>query len=278
MKKKYTYPTVLTIAGTDPTGGAGIQADLKTFAALGCYGMSVVTALVAQNTCGVRAIHSVPPEFVKEQLLAVLEDIKPDAIKIGMVHSVGLVNVIAEVLGNYPDIAVVFDPVMISTSGHRLIEQDTVSAIVEKLFPVSALITPNMDEASLLAGIPVREIDDMYEAAAAIMQMNPKALLLKGGHLQSERLTSMLVNASGLVQEYHSDKIETQNMHGSGCTLSSAIASYLAIGLSLKDAVTKAQEYVHGAILNAADVVIGKGNGPLNHSYNPQKMIKNEMV
>ncbi|MFD2603063.1 bifunctional hydroxymethylpyrimidine kinase/phosphomethylpyrimidine kinase [Flavobacterium suzhouense] len=276
--KKYTYPTVLTIAGTDPSGGAGIQADLKTFAALGCYGMSVVTALVAQNTCGVRAIHSVPPEFVREQLLAVLEDIRPDAIKIGMVHSVGLVNVITEVLEAYPDIPVVFDPVMIATSGHRLIEEDTVSAIVEKLFPLSAVITPNMDEASFLTGIPVTGIDDMQEAAAMIMQMRPKALLLKGGHLQSEKLTSMLVNAAGLIQEYHSDKIDTKNMHGSGCTLSSAIASYLAIGDTIRDAVAKAQEYVHGAIFNAADVVIGKGNGPLNHSYNPQKMIKNEMV
>lgn len=276
--KKYTYPTVLTIAGTDPSGGAGIQADLKTFAALGCYGMSVVTALVAQNTCGVRAIHSVPPEFVREQLLAVLEDIRPDAIKIGMVHSVGLVNVIADILAAYPDIPVVFDPVMIATSGHRFIEQDTVAAIVEKLFPLSEVITPNMDEASFLTGIPVKGIDDMQEAAAMIMQMNPKALLLKGGHLQSEKLTSMLVNTAGLIQEYHSDKIDTKNMHGSGCTLSSAIASYLAIGDSLRDAVAKAQVYVHGAIFNAADVIIGKGNGPLNHSYNPQTMIKNEMV
>lgn len=276
--KKYTYPTVLTIAGTDPSGGAGIQADLKTFAALGCYGMSVVTALVAQNTCGVRAIHSVPPEFVREQLLAVLEDIRPNAIKIGMVHSVGLVDVIVDILAAYPDIPVVFDPVMISTSGHRLIEEDTVSAIVEKLFPLSEVITPNMDEASFLTGIPVKGIDDMQEAAAMIMQMRPKALLLKGGHLQSEKLTSMLVNAAGLIQEYHSDKIDTKNMHGSGCTLSSAIASYLAIGDTIRDAVAKAQEYVHGAIFNAADVIIGKGNGPLNHSYNPQKMIKNEMV
>jgi hydroxymethylpyrimidine/phosphomethylpyrimidine kinase len=278
MTKQYKYPTVLTIAGTDPSGGAGIQADLKTFAALGCYGMSVITALVAQNTCGVRAIHSVPPEFVKEQLLAVLEDIEPDAIKIGMVHSVELVNVIAEVLHNYPHIPVVFDPVMIATSGHRLIEEDTIAAIVEKLFPLAKLITPNMDEASLLAGIPVHTLDDMYEAAAAIMAMKPKTLLLKGGHLKSEKLTSMLVNEAGLMMEYHSSKIETKNMHGSGCTLSSAIASFLARGFSMRDAVTEAQDYVHGAILHAADVVIGKGNGPLNHSYNPQKMIKNEMV
>lgn len=278
MTKQYKYPAVLTIAGTDPSGGAGIQADLKTFAALGCYGMSVITALVAQNTCGVRSIHSVPPEFVKEQLLAVLEDIEPNAIKIGMVHSVELVHVIAEVLQAYPDIPVVFDPVMIATSGHRLIEEDTIAAIVQKLFPLAKLITPNMDEASLLAGIPVTDKDEMYEAAAYIMALKPQALLLKGGHLKSEKLTSMLVNDAGLMMEYHSDKIETKNMHGSGCTLSSAIASYIARGSSLQDAVTEAQDYVHGAILHAADVIIGKGNGPLNHSCNPQKMIKNEVV
>lgn len=278
MSKMYKYPTVLTIAGTDPSGGAGIQADLKTFAALGCYGMSVITALVAQNTCGVRAIHSVPPDFVKAQLLAVLEDIEPDAIKIGMVHSVELVDAIAEVLANYPSIPIIFDPVMIATSGHRLIEEDTIAAIISKLFPLAKLITPNMDEASLLAGIPVKTINDMYEASAQIMAMKPKALLLKGGHLPTEKLTSMLVDDRGLIQEYYSNKIETKNMHGSGCTLSSAIAAFIARGISLTDAVSEAQDYVHGAIYHAADVVCGKGNGPLNHSYNPQKMIKNEMV
>jgi hydroxymethylpyrimidine/phosphomethylpyrimidine kinase len=278
MSKMYKYPTVLTIAGTDPSGGAGIQADLKTFAALGCYGMSVITALVAQNTCGVRAIHSVPPDFVKAQLLAVLEDIEPDTIKIGMVHSVELVDAIAEVLANYPSIPIIFDPVMIATSGHRLIEEDTIAAIISKLFPLAKLITPNMDEASLLAGIPVKTINDMYEASAQIMAMKPKALLLKGGHLPTEKLTSMLVDDRGLIQEYYSNKIETKNMHGSGCTLSSAIAAFIARGFSLTDAVSEAQDYVHGAIYHAADVVCGKGNGPLNHNYNPQKMIKNEMV
>lgn len=278
MKKMYTYPSLLTIAGTDPTGGAGIQADLKTFAALGCYGMSVVTALVAQNTCGVREIHSIPPDFVRAQLLAVLEDIRPDAIKIGMVHSVELVNVIADVLKEYQDIPMIFDPVMISTSGHRLIERDTIEAIKTKLFPLAALITPNMDEASLLAGIQVKTLADMQTAAVAIMDMKPGALLLKGGHLQSDIITSILVNQVGFIKTFESQKIITNNMHGSGCTLSSAIASFIARGYSLEDAVANAQEYVHNAILYAADAVCGKGNGPLNHSYNPQKMIKNEMV
>ncbi len=278
MSKQYKYPVVLTIAGTDPTGGAGIQADLKTFAALGCYGMSVITALVAQNTCGVKAIHSVPPDFVKAQLMAVLEDIKPDAIKIGMVHSVELVAVIAEVLQQYNDIPVVFDPVMIATSGDRLIEEDTVKAITEKLFPLATLITPNMDEAGFLADMTVKTIDDMYSAALKIMAMKPAALLLKGGHLESEELLSILVDNSGIIKRFYSDKINTKNVHGSGCTLSSAIASFIAVGLPLAEAVAQAQDYVHGAIYNAADVVCGKGRGPLNHSYNPLKMIKNEMV
>lgn len=278
MKRQYKYPVVLTIAGTDPSGGAGIQADLKTFSALGCYGMSVITALVAQNTCGVKAIHSVPPEFVMAQLESVMEDIVPDAIKIGMVHSLELVAVIAKILKQYPQIPVVFDPVMIATSGDRLIEEETVDGIVEQLFPLVTLITPNMDEASLLSGMPIATVEDMHMASQKIMTLGPKALLLKGGHLQSEKLTSLLIDTSGLLKTLQSDKIHTKNVHGSGCTLSSAIAAYLAQGDELTDAVQKAQQYVHGAIYHAADVAIGKGNGPLNHFYNPQKMIKNEMV
>lgn len=274
----YKYPSVLTIAGTDPSGGAGIQADLKTFSALGCYGMSVITALVAQNTCGVRAIHSVPADFVLTQLQAVMEDIQPDAIKIGMVHNLELVSVIAEVLQQYPQIPVVFDPVMIATSGDRLIEEKTIEGIIKLLFPLVTLITPNMDEASLLADIPVKTVDDMQAAAEKIMDMSANAVLLKGGHLESAQLTSLLIDKQGLVKTLYSDKIATKNTRGTGCTLSSAIAAYLAQGYVLATAVVKAQDYVHGTIYNAANVVIGKGNGPLNHFYNPQKMIKNEII
>jgi hydroxymethylpyrimidine/phosphomethylpyrimidine kinase len=275
--KQYKYPTVLTIAGTDPSGGAGIQADLKTFSALGCYGMSVITALVAQNTCGVHSIHSVPVAFVKAQLQSVLEDIKPDAIKIGMVHTLELVIAIAGTLKQYPEIPVVFDPVMIATSGDRLIEETTVTGIIEHLFPLSAVITPNLDEAALLTGNAITTVPQMYEAGTAIMNLGCNALLLKGGHLKSAQLTSLLFTGSGEPELYTSDKIETRNMHGSGCTLSSAIAAYIAQGNDLKAAVALAQDYVHGAIYYAKDVVIGKGNGPLNHFYNPLKMIKNEM-
>lgn len=278
MTKQYKYTTVLTIAGTDPSGGAGIQADLKTFSALGCYGMSVITALVAQNTQGVRAIHNVPPAFVQAQLNAVIEDIKPDTIKIGMVHTPELVNVIAETLKRYPDIPAVFDPVMIATSGDRLIEESTIEAIIAELFPVTALITPNMDEASLLSGMAIHTVDDMKAAAEKIMNLGCNALLLKGGHLKQEKLTSILYDKQGTVETYVSDRVETNNVHGSGCTLSSAIASYIARGEVLPTAVALAQEYINGAIYNGRDVAIGHGNGPLNHFYNPQKMIKNEMV
>ncbi|WP_417368132.1 bifunctional hydroxymethylpyrimidine kinase/phosphomethylpyrimidine kinase [Flavobacterium beibuense] len=277
MKKKYTYPTVLTIAGTDPSGGAGIQADLKTFSALGCYGMSVITALVAQNTTGVRAIHNVPAQFVQQQLDAVMEDIRPDAIKIGMVHTSQLVEVIAATLKKYPDIPVVFDPVMVATSGDKLIEDTTIEVIVSQLFPLVTLITPNMDEASLLANMPIETVAQMQQVGEVIAQTGCKAILMKGGHLQTEQLTSILMDENGIVNTYVSDKVDTNNVHGSGCTLSSAIASYLARGEQLQNAVALAQEYINGAIYHGRDVLIGNGNGPLNHFYNPQTMIKNEM-
>lgn len=275
--KHYTYPAVLTIAGSDSGGGAGIQADLKTFSALGCYGMSVITALTAQNTLGVTGIHSIPPEFVTRQLNAVLQDIRPLAIKIGMVHSPEMVAVIANALLHYPDIPVVLDPVMVATSGDRLIAEETVKHLVSRLFPLAALITPNLDEAALLAGMPVATVNDMETAGNIIMKQGCNALLLKGGHLQGQELTSFLFTKDGNVQAFTSNKIETKNMHGSGCTLSSAIASFLARGELLSNAIALAQDYVHNAICHGKDVITGKGHGPLNHFYNPQKTIRNEM-
>ncbi|MXN91059.1 bifunctional hydroxymethylpyrimidine kinase/phosphomethylpyrimidine kinase [Flavobacterium sp. Sd200] len=275
--KKYTYPAMLTIAGSDSGGGAGIQADIKTFAALGCYGMSAVTALTAQNTLGVSGIHSIPPDFVKAQLDAVLTDIKPHAIKIGMVHSPELVGVIASALKQYPDIPVILDPVMVATSGDRLIAQETVAELVSQLFPLTTLITPNLDEASLLWGMPITTVDQMHTAGQEIMQQGCNALLLKGGHLQQQELTTLLFTENGKVTAFTSNKIETKNMHGSGCTLSSAIAAYIARGEDLHNAVALAQKYVHNAIYNGKDVVTGKGHGPLNHFYNPEKTIQHEM-
>ncbi len=268
----------MTIAGFDPSGGAGIQADIKTISALGCFATSALTALPVQNTCGVRSIHPVPVEVVADQMRAILDDIPADAIKIGMVHSAELAHAISGVLGEYPGAAwagkVVFDPVMVATSGHRLIEDETIGAIVEKLFPLAAVITPNMDEAAVLAGIRVATLDDMYRAGEKILALGCRSLLLKGGHLPTPRLTSLFFDGEGGVAEIHSERVETCNTHGSGCTLSSAIASYLARGENLPDAVAKAQNYVAGAIIHGADVTTGRGNGPLNHFWSPEKLIK----
>ncbi len=276
---RYVYPSVMTVAGFDPSGGAGIQADIKTISALGCFATSALTALPVQNTCGVSSIHSISVEVVAEQMRAIIDDIPPDAIKIGMVHSTELVDTLVATFAEYPDGAawrrnIVFDPVMVATSGHRLIEDATIGAIIEKLFPLAAVITPNMDEAAVLAGIEIETLDDMYVAGERIMKLGCRSLLLKGGHLKTPHLTSLFFDGAGGVAEYHSERVDTCNTHGSGCTLSSAIASYLARGESLPDAVAHAQEYVSSAILQGSDVKTGCGNGPLNHFHSPEKLIK----
>lgn len=276
--KKYFYPSALTIAGFDGSGGAGIQADIKTFSALGCYATSVLTALPVQNTTGVKSIHSIPAEVVAEQIRTVLEDIPAHAIKIGMVHSSELVNTIATELEGYRSIPIVFDPVMVASSGHKLIKDETIQTIVSKLFPLSTIITPNLDEAALLSGKTINTVDDMYAAGEAIMKLGPGSVLLKGGHLKSEKLTSLYFIPDGTIVEYHFDRYDTDNTHGSGCTLSSAIAAYIARGYGMRDAVAAAQDYVQTAILQGADVLTGKGRGPLNHFFNPHKMIKHELV
>jgi hydroxymethylpyrimidine/phosphomethylpyrimidine kinase len=276
--KKFTYPSVLTIAGFDGSGGAGIQADIKTFSALGCYATSVLTALPVQNTQGVRKIYPVSMEAVADQLEAVLDDIFPKAIKIGMVHTPQLVEVIINTLKKYPKVPIVFDPVMVATSGHRLIEEETVTTIIEKLFPIVDIITPNMDEAAILAGMEVKTLNEMLAAGEKILKYGCKNILLKGGHQETSRITSLLISENQEVISYETEKFITDNTHGSGCTLSSAIAAYMARGENLKDAVAKAQQYVFEAIKNGKDAITGKGNGPLNHFFNPEKLIKNEMV
>jgi len=277
-KKKYRYPSVLTIAGFDGSGGAGIQADIKAISALGCYATSALTALPVQNTQGVRTIYPIPYQAVREQIETILDDIFPDAIKIGMVHTGELVDTIVDTLSRYPSAPVVFDPVMVATSGDKLIEDRTITTIVERLFPVAAVITPNMDEAAILAEMPVRTPDDMHRAGEKIRKLGCRSVLLKGGHLDTPRLTSFYFDEHGTVHEFGFEKFETNNTHGSGCTLSSAIASYIALGKDLLDAVGKGQEYVHQAILHGRDVQVGKGNGPLNHFYNPQKLTKYDVV
>lgn len=273
MKKKH-YITTLTIAGFDPSGGAGIQADIKTMSALGCYATSVLTALPVQNTVGVRSIYPVPYLAVKEQIEAVLEDIFPDALKIGMVHTSELVTTIVETLRNYPKMPIVFDPVMVATSGHKLIENETIQSIVNNLFPIADIITPNLDEAGILADMKIETVEEMYLAGNKIKQLGAKNILLKGGHLKTAQLTSLFFSEEDEVHEFHFEKYETKNTHGSGCSLSSAIASYLAQGKSMLEAVTLGQNYVKEAIYQGKDIYIGKGNGPLNHFFNPVKLIK----
>lgn len=276
--KKYTYNSVLTIAGFDGSGGAGIQADIKTFSALGSYATSVLTALPVQNTQGVRSIYSIPLQAVVDQIRAILDDIFPSAIKIGMVHTPELVSAIVNTLAEYPKIPLVFDPVMVATSGDQLIQNDTVAAIIDTLIPIADIITPNMDEAAILAGMPVKTLDEMILAGAKIRKLGCRSLLLKGGHLESERITSLFIDQQNVTHSFETLKINTNNTHGSGCTLSSAIAAYLGHGKSLLEAVTLGQEYVFEAIDKGKDVQTGKGNGPLNHFFNPQKLVKNEMV
>lgn len=276
--KKYKYPSVLTIAGFDGSGGAGIQADIKTASALGCFSTSVLTALPVQNTQGVRKIYPVPVEAVADQIGAILDDIFPDAIKIGMVHTPQLVETIVSTLAKYKKIPLVFDPVMVATSGHRLIEEETITAITEKLFPMADVITPNMDEAAILADMPVHTVEDLYAAGEKIKKLGCKSILLKGGHQETSTITSLYYDENEQYHSFETLKFNTNNTHGSGCTLSSAIAAYLAQGKTLHEAVSLGQQYVYQAIENGKDVQTGFGNGPLNHFFNPQKLIKNEMV
>ena len=276
ITKKYTVPTVLSIAGFDGSGGAGIQADTKTISALGCYAMNVLTALPVQNTQGVRNIYEIPTQAVREQLDAIFDDIYPDAIKIGMVHTVELVELISSYLKEYRG-TIVFDPVMVSTSGHKLIHDDKIQACVDLLFPKVSVITPNLDEVSVLVGRTIAEVQEMEKAGIELLEKGCQSVLIKGGHLQSNELTSLLFqqNASALV--FKSQKIDSKNTHGSGCSLSSAIASQLAQQFPLAEAVATALDYVHEAIKASKDLVIGKGNGPLNHFHNPSKLIFHEM-
>lgn len=271
MKEKSVF-SVLSIAGFDGSGGAGIQADTKTISSLGCYATNVLTALPVQNTQGVQTIFEIPSEAIDLQIKSILDDIYPDAIKIGMVHSVELVKIIAENLKNYKG-PIVFDPVMISTSGHQLIKDETIEACKQLLFPLATLITPNLDEVSVLVGKQIDIPEKMQNAGQIILKMGTKAVLVKGGHLQQDELISYLIQKDQPTQEYSSKRVETKNTHGSGCTLSSAIASYLAQGLSLHESVSKAQKYIDQAIFTAKELKIGKGNGPLNHFFAPEKLI-----
>ncbi len=263
------YVRVLTIAGSDSGGGAGIQADLKTFAALGCYGMTAITALTAQNTVGVQAIHAVPPEFLRSQLQSVLDDIGVDAVKIGMLHTPEVVRTVAWAIGHYGLQRVVLDPVMVATSGDRLIADETVEVLVRELFPLATVVTPNLDEAALLIGRPIEGADALEDAGRSLLAMGARAALVKGGHLAGDEVVDLLVQPGQPSLRLASQRIASRNVHGTGCTLSSAIAAHLAQGLPLDAAVQQARAYILRAIAEGAAVQTGLGHGPLNHGHAP---------
>ncbi|GHT24208.1 hydroxymethylpyrimidine/phosphomethylpyrimidine kinase [Bacteroidia bacterium] len=261
------YKRVLTIAGSDPSGGAGIQADLKTMSACGCYAMSAITAVVDENTTGVFGVHPVPAGFVQGQIRSVLDDIGADAVKIGMLHSAELVLAVKDALSAYSLRNIVLDPVMVATSGDTLLQTDAITRLKEALIPVARVITPNLPEASILLGSEVTA-SDFVEAAKALSLNRRTSVLLKAGHLSGDLLTDIFYNAEDdKIVELPSQRIDTQNTHGTGCTLSSAVASFLAHQLPLTEAVTRAKEYVRQAILTGAAYHTGKGHGPVHHFY-----------
>jgi len=262
---------VLGIAGSDPSGGAGIQADLKTFSARGTYGMAVLTALTAQNTQGVHGVHTVPPDFVADQIRAVFEDIRVDAVKIGMIATAEIAAAVAEALkagiGENRRIAVVLDPVMVAKGGARLLPADAVAALRDKLLPLATHLTPNLPEAAQLLDAPIATSRDaMQLQAAALATLGPPAVLLKGGHLPSRESPDVLVTEDD-AHWFTGERIDTQATHGTGCTLSSALAAELGKGASDTDAVAAAKTYVTGAVREAAQLSVGSGHGPTHHFH-----------
>lgn len=262
MKK--TLNTALTIAGSDSSGGAGIQADLKTMTVLGVYGMSAITALTAQNTMGVTDIMEVTPEFLAAQLDSIFRDIYPDAIKIGMVSSKDIIKVISQKLKEYDAYNIVVDPVMVATSGSKLLKDEAIEYLEKELFPLADLLTPNIPEGEILSRIKIANEEDMSKAAKIIGDKFNCAVLLKGGHSVND--ANDLLYDNGEVYWFIGRRIDNPNTHGTGCTLSSAIASGLAKGEELKTSISKAKEYISGALEYGLD--LGKGSGPLNHMWN----------
>ncbi|HTS42734.1 MAG TPA: bifunctional hydroxymethylpyrimidine kinase/phosphomethylpyrimidine kinase [Xanthobacteraceae bacterium] len=255
----------VTIAGSDSGGGAGIQADLKTFSALGVYGVSVITALTAQNTQRVRAIHDIPPEFVTAQIDAVFSDFEVNAVKIGMLSRAAIVDAVVTGLDRHHAKNVVLDPVMVASSGDRLLAPDAIDAVRRRFLPRARLITPNLPEAAALLGGPVAASErDMRMQAEKLLSVGAKAVLIKGGHAEGEECVDLLVDANG-VMRLAAPRVATRNTHGTGCTLSAAIAAELAKGSSLRDAVRGAKAYITDAIAGADKLAVGKGRGPIHH-------------
>ncbi len=254
---------VLIAAGSDSGGGAGIQADIKTVTALGGYAMTAITALTAQNTQGVFGVVGVEPDFIAQQMRLVIEDIGVDVVKTGMLHNSAVIEAVCDVVEEY-DLPLVADPVMFAKGGHALLEPEAVATVRNRLTPLADVITPNLPEASALIGRPVETVDDMAKAADALSELGAAAVLLKGGHLDSDVLSDFLYAGSN-ISRWDDTRIDTQHTHGTGCTLASAIATGLAQGMALKDAVERARSYVRDAILGAPG--LGKGHGPLQHGH-----------
>lgn len=270
----FRYPVALTIAGSDSSGGAGIQADLKTFSSLGVYGASVITAITAQNTKGVRGIQAVSQEIVKGQIEAVFEDLRIDAVKIGMLHNKENVESVANAIDSYCPSRVILDPVMISTSGSKLMEDEAIESLISELFHRVTLITPNIDEAAFLSGMPIRNEQEMETAAQKLQAMGCRSVLMKGGHLGGQEMADILFAEGEAPLRLVAPAINTQNTHGTGCTLSAAIAAYMALGKKMSEAVQAAKRYITAALEAGADVQTGYGNGPLNHFFAPVPLIK----
>lgn len=274
MNKQKSYPIVLSIAGSDSSGGAGIQADLKTFSSLGVYGATAITAITAQNTQGVHSQFALPPQMVYDQIIAVIDDLHPSFVKIGMLSNAEIVRAVAEALSQYT-LPIILDPVIVSTSGHRLLSIEAQEVLKEKLLPMSTLITPNIPEMKTLTDMPLSSFEEKTSAAQHLINYGVKAVLLKGGHEEGNTKTDILFtqSANGIESTlFTATTISTPNIHGTGCTLSSAITAFLARGLCLNDAITEAKNYITNAITAGADIKIGHGSGPVNHGFNPLKM------
>ncbi len=260
--KNYKVPT-LTIAGSDSSGGAGIQADLKTFSAIGTYGMSVITAITAQNTQGVFLVEELSQEIIKKQIEVVFEDIPPKAVKIGMVSSAQIIKEIVNTLKKYKPKYLVVDPVMISKSGYFLLKPEAKMNLINYLIPMAYIITPNTLEAEEITGVPIESVEDMKRAGEKILQLGPTYVLMKGGHLEGDAVDVLIGRDTFKI--YKEERLDKKNTHGTGCTLSSAIASHLALGYNVEKAVELSKYYITQAIKNSFD--IGKGVGPVHHFY-----------
>lgn len=263
-----TYRRALTIAGSDPSGGAGLQADLKTFSALGCYGMSAVVAVVDENTVGVTGVHPVPVDFVRGQIVSCLDDIGADAIKIGMLHSSELIVAVRDTLARYDIKNIVLDPVMVATSGDPLLRSDAVATLSDVLIPEVRVITPNIPEAEILIGDKITSQADLPDIAKTLSRGRKVSVLLKAGHLSDDELVDVFYNAeTNEIVRLASKRVQTCNTHGTGCTLSSAMAAFLAKGYGLNDAASGAKDYISKAIESGACYKIGHGHGPVNHFF-----------